>query len=285
MKITRRLQATSQQIGYPRRDPNVASPEDIQRWYSNLNISSNDYFSNVVSLRKLSISKQWSTAGATSDDGEWNSAPLEANAHYHQILSKIVLPAGILQPPVLYDQAMPLYLSYGLFGSIVGHELAHLLTITGLPDGLRLTSESPWNNYTFAVFQNRTECLVKQYNNYTKLVNNRTIATDGRKTKGENIADLSGVNFAFDAWKKQEALKPSEKLPGLEEFTNEQLFFIAWARLWCQKSNPQWTAWKMQNDVHALSGIRILVRTPELPLLSINVRPLLTGVGHNGKFA
>ncbi|CAG9788406.1 unnamed protein product [Diatraea saccharalis] len=58
---------------------------------------------------------------------------------------------------------------------------------------------------------------------------------DGKKTLGENIADNGGVKEAFAAL--QHHLRkhgPEPKLPGFEDMTSEQMFFISYANLWCE---------------------------------------------------
>ena len=37
----------------------------------------------------------------------------------------IAFPAAFMQPPVLYSPDLPSYLTYGVFGYAVGHEIAH----------------------------------------------------------------------------------------------------------------------------------------------------------------
>ena len=37
----------------------------------------------------------------------------------------MIVPAGLLQPPVYYGPRLPRYLTYGAFGAIMGHEMSH----------------------------------------------------------------------------------------------------------------------------------------------------------------
>lgn len=46
-------------------------------------------------------------------------------AYYSPAKNEIVFPAGIMQAPVFYQPSVPIYLSYGAFGSVSGHELSH----------------------------------------------------------------------------------------------------------------------------------------------------------------
>lgn len=53
----------------------------------------------------------------------------------------------------------------------------------------------------------------------------------GRKTRGENIADTTGLHTVFEAYRKlrQKKGKPDDRLPGFEEYNDEQMFFISFA--------------------------------------------------------
>ena len=43
------------------------------------------------------------------------------------------------------------------------------------------------------------------------------------------MADTTGIQAVFEAWRKQNKIEGSLKLPGFEEFTEEQLYFISFA--------------------------------------------------------
>lgn len=60
---------------------------------------------------------------------------------------------------------------------------------------------------------------------------------NGKATLGENLADNGGLNQAFTAYKNYVKRFGNEhKLPGFENFTSYQLFFIAYGnvRIWKQ---------------------------------------------------
>ena len=50
--------------------------------------------------------------------------PPTVNAYYSPEMSEIVLPAGILEPPMFDGTADEAY-SYGAIGRVIGHELTH----------------------------------------------------------------------------------------------------------------------------------------------------------------
>ncbi|KAG0195124.1 hypothetical protein BGX33_004180, partial [Mortierella sp. NVP41] len=47
------------------------------------------------------------------------------------------------------------------------------------------------------------------------------------------------------------------KLPGLEKYTLEQLFFISYGRLWCQNRRPEAAVQQIRADPHSPSKWRI----------------------------
>lgn len=70
-------------------------------------------------------------------------------------------------------------------------------------------------------------------------------------TSGENIGD-SGIIQAYRAWKAQygSSLQDGNEylLPGLD-FTREQLFFIAFGRLWARNVKPAAAVQRIRVDV------------------------------------
>ena len=63
---------------------------------------------------------------------------------------------------------------------------------------------------------------------------------NGKNTQGENIADNGGVHESFRAYKKSvDSLGPEPALPGLTQFTPEQMFFVSFSQVWCEIATPE----------------------------------------------
>ncbi|PIO71155.1 peptidase family M13 [Teladorsagia circumcincta] len=60
---------------------------------------------------------------------------------------------------------------------------------------------------------------------------------NGATTQGENIADLGGQQAAYYAYQQyiSETNGEEKRLPGLEKFTPNQLFWITYGSSWCAK--------------------------------------------------
>jgi len=56
-------------------------------------------------------------------------------------------------------------------------------------------------------------------------------------TQNENIADIGGLSHAYMAYQKYVSKHGTEKrLPGLEDLSPEQLFFVGFASVRCHPS-------------------------------------------------
>lgn len=114
-----------QKIGYPTKSPNVLDPEDVKRYYRDLEVSNDTFFENEVAVARFSLRDEWSKLGKPTNRDEWDMSASTVNAYYNPPGNEIVFPAGIMQPPVFHGPDAPLYLSYGSFGAVSGHELSH----------------------------------------------------------------------------------------------------------------------------------------------------------------
>lgn len=114
-----------QKIGYPTKSPNVMDPGDVENYYKDLDISSDSFFDNALAAAKFEVHREWSKLGKPTNRDEWDMTASTVNAYYNPPGNEIVFPAGIMQPPTFYGPSAPLYLAYGAFGAVSGHELSH----------------------------------------------------------------------------------------------------------------------------------------------------------------
>ena len=256
-----KVRAIRQKIGYPTASPDVTSPEDLQKYYHSLNVSSNDLFANAISFASFDVAKNWAQAGKPTNRDTWSMTSPTINAYYSPSKGEIVFPAGIMQRPVFYNPSIPRYLSYGAFGAVAGHELSHAFDSAGSKYDVDGKLRQWWDENTLAAFKNKTECFVGQYDEYTVPdPDGKEVHVNGKLTQGENIADAGGVSASFQAWKEAERQsgEPDELLPGLLDFSKEQLFFISYANVWCEKARPATVVRQVLTDPHSPTGVRIM---------------------------
>jgi len=196
--------------------------------------------------------------GKPVDRDQWGMTVPTVNAYYDPAANLILFPGGIMQFPV-FDVNVPQYLSYGAFGSVSGHELSHAFDSTGRHYDENGTYTDWWTNSTVAGFKKRADCFVDQYSNFTVPgPENKDLHVNGRLTLGENIADAGGLSASFSAWQKRRKETPNQDLPGLDYFSQEQLFFVAYGNWWCGKSRKESAINHIYTDPHAPKFARIL---------------------------
>lgn len=120
--------------------------------------------------------------------------------------------------------------------------------------------EDWWTPFANEAFHNRSQCFIEQYNK-DFIVNRSTgekIQIDGENTLGENIADSGGLTIALTAYREYIAkLNQAEPLlPGLENLTQEKLFFIGYSIPRCEYYDAKLTGYDPK-DEHPPWAIRV----------------------------
>ncbi|KAI8811753.1 hypothetical protein BJ742DRAFT_881992 [Cladochytrium replicatum] len=238
--------------------------------YSLLSFSPTSHLLNKVEGSRFGVSKSLNDlANGKVDHSRWLMSPATVNAYYNPPENEIVFLAGVLRPPLFIGvEGVPLALNYGALGMIVGHELTHAFDNNG-----RLFDKSGrmrdwWTETTGEQFNAKTECFIKEYDKFTvDGISDEPLHINGRLTLSENLADNGGISRAFEAWKEQQqelsqntkpnGAKPDSRLPGLGDYTSEQLFFIAFGQAWCNSMRPAAQLASIRTDPHAPSQVRV----------------------------
>ncbi|WWC60905.1 uncharacterized protein I303_103481 [Kwoniella dejecticola CBS 10117] len=248
----KKAEAIIPKVGYPLY-PNTTNPESLAAWYGRLNIKENDFFGNVLGSTLLEESRTWLGLGRRRNRDSWEMYPQTVNAYYSPPDGEIVFPAGILQPP-FYSQAWPAHLRYGAFGAVAAHELTHAFDNSGSQYDEKGRLRDWWTKQTVKDFEERAQCVASQYSRfYVYDADGNKVYVNGNLTNGEDIAD-SGLAQAFIAWQNsvsdKDVKEASERLPGLD-FSDEQLFFLAFARVWAQLTRPATAVSRVRTDPHS----------------------------------
>jgi putative endopeptidase len=240
-KALEKWAAFNTKIGYP----------DKWRDWTGLTTGRDSLYGNVAAAAAFNYRNELDKIGKPVDKSEWNMTPQTINAYYDPQLNEIVFPAAILQPPFFDPQADDA-LNYGAIGAVIGHELTHGYDDQGSRFGPSGNFEQWWTKEDAARFKALTSKLVAQYNGYTAAPG-LTEKVNGNLTLGENIADLGGLNIAYDAFQKAVSGKPDPKIDGM---TRDQRFFLGFASAWREKYTPELTKLIIASDPHSPDGVR-----------------------------
>ncbi|KAI7869701.1 hypothetical protein BDF14DRAFT_1779617 [Spinellus fusiger] len=262
-KAVEKVGTLSLKIGYPAQFPDTNAPVSLSDYYSGLQVGSDDYFENYLNSNQWYVKKMWENVGKPTERAKWFMNPQEVNAYYSPSFNEIVFPAGILQAP-FFDTNYPEYLNYGGIGMVVGHELTHGFDNSGRQFDARGHLEKWWTNQTSDAFDEKAQCFIDQYSNFTfKDTDGTVLNNNGKMTLGENLADNGGLRESYLAWRDRFEKDPKSKvynnvlLPGLDGLSRDQLFFVNYGRVWCGKSTNAAIRQKILTDVHAIDRWRV----------------------------
>ncbi len=173
----------------------------------------------------------------------WAMGPLTVNAYYSPEDNKFIMLQGILQYPI-FDPKLTDAEILGGVGVVIGHELGHGVDNNGsgydengvvrawLPDADKVE------------FDRRTKMLVEQFN---ALVKPEIKVGYGDLTLGENIADTSGLRFAYEAAFPQ----------NVGSLDDKRAFYLQYARLWCGAMREKEMERRLRTDYHAQTYLRV----------------------------
>jgi len=188
--------------------------------------------------------------GKPVDKTLWGMTPPTVNAYYNPVNNEIVFPAGILQSP-FFDPTADDAVNYGAIGAVIGHEMTHGFDDEGRQYDADGTLRDWWTKGDADKFKGRADMVANQFNAFTVL---DTVHVNGRLTLGENLADLGGLNVAYDAFKKTAQGKSNVKIDG---FTPDQRFFLSFAQIWRSLQRPEYTAQLVTLDPHSPDRYRV----------------------------
>lgn len=230
-------------------------------------VKKNDHFGNMLALTAWQCHKSLLKLTSPESQDSWPRGPLDINAFYSALRNAIVIPQGVLQPPIFIPEKLTA-LNYGSLGSIIGHETTHGFDSTGRMRDAHGNLNHWWTNTTRQQYINRTQCFVKQYSTYdvAPLLPphqqlDHELMISGERTLAENIADNGGLRAAWVAYQrrvKKDGRGHTLSLPGLQHFTSDQLFFISFAKVWCNNITPFALQYILKADVHVPGYFRIL---------------------------
>ncbi|XP_063235515.1 endothelin-converting enzyme homolog isoform X2 [Bacillus rossius redtenbacheri] len=237
-------------IGFP---DWLLDEEELNSYYEGLEVNEDAYLDNLLAFGKRTTEQVLGNLREINAEDSWATDPTDVNAFHTFQANAVTVPAGILQFP-FYSLGLEA-LNYGAIGAILGHELTHGFDDTGRQYDKHGNMRQWWTNSTIEEYVNRTQCFVEQYSSYR--MDEIDASVDGKRTLGENIADNGGLREAFIAYSLfRERNGPEPRLPGLEKFSHEQLFFLSFANVWCESWSRRSLQWSLQ-DSHAPNHVRV----------------------------
>lgn len=227
-------------IGYP----------DHWEDYSGLDVDRGPFIGNILRARKFFKEKSLAEIGKPVNRAEWDMTPATVNAYYNPTLNEIVFPAARLLPP-FFDTAADDASNYGSTGATIGHELTHGFDDSGSQFDSTGALRDWWKPEDKARFQKIAKGVEDQMGEF-EYDGQRE---NGKLVEGEAIADLGGVEIAFEALQRALAKQPPPRTS--DGFTPQQRFFLSYALCRAQVETPKFAHLLMSTDPHPLGQFRV----------------------------
>ncbi|HEY8585392.1 MAG TPA: M13-type metalloendopeptidase [Rhodanobacter sp.] len=243
--------------------PKIGYPDKWRDW-SGLDISGENYYADVMAAAKFNYDYDIAKIGKPTDRHEWGMTPQTVNAYYNPTDNTINFPAAILQPP-FFDANADDAINYGGIGAVIGHEASHGFDDEGSQFDGAGNNKNWWTKADRDKFDARTAKLVAQFDAYTPIKDKPDAHVNGKLTLGENIADLGGLNVAYDALQVALSKNPGEATRKIDGYTQDQRFFMNWARVWRSHVREKQALLYLNVDPHAPASLRAIGAPSNMP--------------------
>lgn len=200
-------------------------------------MSSSRPYANLVKLAAASHARSFKKLREGVNQAAWGMGPLTVNAYYSPDKNKFVLPIGILQYPFFIKEG-DVVENLGAVGAVVGHELGHSIDDEGSKFDAEGKLKQWMSDEDIKKFQERGKKMIDQFSK---------IGHNAQLTQGENIADLVGLTFAYNAAFPENQGKVEDK----------KKFFVSYARVWCNVMREKTKEMQLKTDPHSLGFARI----------------------------
>ena len=225
-----KLAALTIEIGAPAHDPAFdVKPLGRGNFGDDMLIAST--WRHLVEMRRI---------GRNDGDRRWDVLPQQPSVGYDPMKNHLIVTAAALQAPILDMNADPRE-HYGALGALIGHELTHAFDGKGHLVDASFAMHDWWTPADVAAWNTRAEQVVAQFNGYRypELSSN----VNGGMTATENLADIAGLELAWNALSKTQG--------GTLSSAEKQKFFAGWAKLWPQHLTAEGAARLAAADQHA----------------------------------
>lgn len=204
-----------------------------------------DLFAQNVSITRSLMNQTSETAMFYSDWVLQNA--YEANAFYSLQNNAIILLASNLTAPI-YDKDKESFYNYAVMGATtLGHEMTHGFDNEGSNFDANGNMNEWWTPNDRREFEKLQNRMIQHFN---KIKYAPGVYTKGKQTLGENIADLGGLEIAYESYMKTVKATEAER----DRLGRE--FYRAFAQGWKQNATPDKIS-IYDEDVHAHPKVRV----------------------------
>jgi len=172
----------------------------------------------------------------------FETSPATLLADYDYLTNSINIPIAAMEPP-FYKHDFPFAVNFAGIGVIIARQLAHTFDDIGIQFDSKAMLNSSWiPDRDRDNLQQVSQCVITEYGQhcYNQPIG---LCIDGINTLENNQADILGALTAYLGYRAyvDQVLNGTEegRLPGLEQYTPDQIYFISYAQQFCENATPE----------------------------------------------
>ncbi len=214
-------------------------PDKARAIYDQLVFNPDDsLFDIVLSLKAIRELDLLGKLDKPTEPENWAMPGHMVNACYDPFVNDITFPAAILQPP-FYSLKQTRSENLGGIGAVIGHEISHAFDSNGAKCDENGNINDWWTEDDFKRFEAKVNQMIEQFDG----IELPWGKVNGAFIVSENMADNGGMSVTLDIMSRTEGVSYEE-------------YFYNWARVWCQKSRPEYAQMLLAVDIHGPSVLR-----------------------------
>ncbi len=252
-----KLKALKIGLGYP----------DTWTDYTSLEVVRGDALGNLRRAEAFAWRQNLAKLDRPVDPAEWALLPQTVGAILNFSPNSMQFSAGLLQPPY-FDPTGDLAANYGSAGAGLAHEVSHSFDGLGRLYDTHGNLTEQWSAEDAARYDALTAPLARQLDADCLKPD---LCVHGSQVKQESVADLIGLQVAYEAYHLALDGRPDRVIDGL---TGDQRFFLAFARRWRKVMNDDALRQQVATDPHLPPQYRAAaVRNLDAWYDAFNIRP------------
>jgi putative endopeptidase len=217
--------------------------------YASLEIVRGDAFGNIRRAESFHHSRDLRRLRQPVNPIDWPINPQQPGAVIMFSPNAEFFTAGILQPPY-FDPHGDTASNYGSAGAAMAHEISHSFDELGDIYDAQGRLGDWWTANDRTRYHDAAAKLAAQFDAYCPFTD---LCVNGKQDLTENVADLTGLEVAHDAYILSLKNKPDTIIDGLN---GEQRFFLAFAQRWRKLQSEVALRHQIQTDTHAPGEFR-----------------------------
>ena len=208
-------------------------PDKVREIYEQLVFNPEDsLFDIMTAIKAVKELDNYASLSKPTNPENWAMPGHMVNACYDPSVNDITFPAAILQAP-FYSLKQSRSENLGGIGAVIGHEISHAFDSNGSKMDENGNINNWWTDEDFKRFDEKVEAMVEQFDG----IELPWGKVNGRLIVSESMADNGGMAVTLDIMSRTAGASFEE-------------YFKNWAKVWCEKAKPEYSALLLSIDVH-----------------------------------